>query len=112
MNPNLFMAAFWLCLGVALIVYHWLNPDEPFLRLRFFDFSPGWLAVLMAAYNLVRWWSSRSYDYDRVFEEKAESRRNRSRYSTIRPEEEPPDPNFDFSKEPPAKEGEGPKPQP
>lgn len=106
MNFNLFAAALWLAVGVAIVVYHALNPDDQMLRVRWFDFSPGWLAILMAFYNLVRWWSSRSSDADRAFEESQESRRNRARYSTIKPTEEPPDPNFDFSKEQPPREGE------
>lgn len=106
MNPNLFMAVFWLFLGVGLVVYHGLNPDEPFLRLRGFDFSPGWLAIFLAMYNLVRWWGSRSTnDYEQEFEDRQEYLRNRGKYSTIKPSE--PDPNFDFSQE--SGEGEGEK---
>ncbi len=49
---NLFIALFWLILGLGLI----LIPGFDAWRIRGTGLSLGWLAVALAAYNLVRWW--------------------------------------------------------
>lgn len=85
---NLFIALFWLVLGVGLIVI----PGVDHWRIRGTDLSIGWLAVGLAAYNLLRWYLLR--------------RQSRPRY--VSDDDQPPpapreyNPEFDFTKEPPA----------
>ena len=96
-------------IGVTLIVYHWLNPEQEFLRLRWIDVSPGWLAVVMAAYNLIRWWGGRSAERSRSFEEEVLERRRRAREPLDRPHGEY-NPELDFSRpapEPKDEPGQG-----
>lgn len=100
MNPNLFLAVLWLFVAVGLFTYLWANPDSGQWRLA------GLGALLLVGYNLARWWMSRAYRNERAFDDQQEALRNRARYSTLKPTEEPPDPNFDFSKEPRPGEGE------
>ena len=58
MNLNLLMAVVWFVVGVGLLVVTWTMGDDalPF-RVRFLPISPGWLALLLCVYNVVRWWS-------------------------------------------------------
>ena len=51
----------FLVIGAALIIAQWYHPDLRWLRLLGSDLSIGWAAVLLSAYNFVRWWSIRSY---------------------------------------------------
>src|SRR5262245_33489858 len=106
MNYKLIAAVLWFVLAAVMLVYHTSNPDAQAGRVG--DISAGWIALALGFYNLARWWFSRGYDGNRTYEESQESRTNRARYSTIKPGEEPRDPNFDFSREPPARD-EGPK---
>src|SRR5947209_8392606 len=71
MNINLFMAIFWLVLGLGLAIYHTVYPHEQFLRMKFIDISPGWLIMILAVWNIIRWWSSRAAERDRRYEEDA-----------------------------------------
>jgi len=49
---NLFIALFWLVLGLGLIFI----PGFDAWRIRGSDLSIGWLAIVLAGYNLLRWW--------------------------------------------------------
>jgi hypothetical protein len=74
---HLIMAAAWLVGGVAILV-----ADPPDLRMRLggVNLSAGWAALVLAAYNLVRWWSLRSsYQRRRAAEEMARHRPGRRR---------------------------------
>lgn len=107
MNLNLFMAIFWMVLGAGLVVYHWIFPGENFLRLRFTDLSPGWLILILAMWNVVRWWGSWAAEKDRKMEEAAVFDRQRRRHGSLPVERETePNPDFDFTR----KEPEPPKP--
>ena len=69
---HLIMAAVWLVLGVAILV-----TDPANLRLTRFglDVSVGWIALLFAAWDGVRWWSLRSANLRRrAAEEMAQHR--------------------------------------
>jgi hypothetical protein len=59
-NWNLYLSGVWLVLGVALLLWHGTHPDDPTFRLRGTDWSPGWAGVVLAVYNLVRWYSLRA----------------------------------------------------
>ena len=49
---NLFIALFWVVLGLGLIFI----PGFDAWRIRGTDWSIGWLAIALAGYNLLRWW--------------------------------------------------------
>ena len=49
---NLAIAGVWLALGLALIFV----PGFDAWRIRGTDLSIGWFAIVLAAYNLLRWW--------------------------------------------------------
>jgi hypothetical protein len=101
---NLFLAVFWLFLGLGLIILHWLYPQVRPGRLFGTDLSMGWIALVLSAYNLVRWWSLRSYVAQRRVEQEAfEQRRRALEHERRRPEQEP-DPNLNFTESPPRHE--------
>lgn len=96
-NLNLFLAVFWLVLGVGLVTWHWLYPEQQGLRIRGTDWSPGWLGIVLGIYNLVRWQSVRASQRQReVLEEQRRMARERERDQ--RREAIAPDPTFDFTK--------------
>jgi len=97
---NLIMAIIWLAAGCALLAWQALHPDNPILVIRGTGISFGWLAFGLAVYNLVRWWSSRSYRRQRRALEEEEQRRRRSSRGKSRPAA-PVNPDFDFSDKPP-----------
>lgn len=108
MYIHMLLAFFWLSLGLALVIYHWLRPEEQFLRLRGTDISPGWLAIALAVYNLFRWWMGRTGDRERELQEQLA--RQRARHDSPDPHAQPPDPNFDFSREAARPDGDDTKP--
>lgn len=94
MMLNLVLAVIWLVVAAAIFVS---GNDHLFIRLGTAQFSSGWLAVGLALWNLVRWWSTRSYRRARQAEQEALARRSR-RQAAEGPRE--PDPNFDFTDPP------------
>jgi hypothetical protein len=58
---NLILAFVWLGLGLFLVTWHWLHPEDRALRIWNSDISLGWFAIVLALYNLIRWWIHRSY---------------------------------------------------
>jgi hypothetical protein len=98
MNINLFMAIFWMVLGAGLVGYHWMYPGETFLRLRGTDLSPGWLIMILAAWNVIRWWSALAAEKDRKMQENLTYERQRRHGSLPVTREEAPNPEFDFSR--------------
>jgi hypothetical protein len=106
-NANLFMAIFWLFLGAALIIAQGLRPDVRWMRLCGTDLSIGWAAIVLCVYNLVRWWSLRSYEAQRrALDEAYERRLREAEQRPLAHEEHNPD--FDFGNSPPSSE----KPRP
>jgi hypothetical protein len=102
-NLNLYLAVFWLVLGVGLVAWHWLDPETQTLRIRGTDWSPGWLGIVLAVYNLVRWRSIRlAYQQQAMHEE--QWRRLQERERQKRREQIEPDPTFNFTDEPPPPE--------
>lgn len=102
MNLYLVMSLFWLLLGVGLILFF---PEVSILNT---DYSAGWLVLVLAFYNLFRWWSVRMYVKDRRHEEEA-GRHYWRRHSHGSHADEGPNPAFDFSQKPLEKEGDDPK---
>lgn len=65
----------WLAAAVALLVWHWLDPDATHGKIG--GFSLGWVALLMGLWTLARWWNLRSYQALRQAEREAHERRRR-----------------------------------
>jgi hypothetical protein len=105
-NIRLILAAVWLVLGIALLAGPWLSGD-PAARPPFGESATtaGWVALLLALYNLVRWWSARSYARQRRAEQEAADRQA-AQLRARRPAEPmpEPDPNFNFTETPPERE--------
>jgi len=99
MNLNLIMAVVWFVVGAGLLVVTYTMGDDalPF-RVRFLPISPGWLALLLCVYNVVRWRSGPRRRQDPLAAALAARRRMR------RDRDDPPpapDPTFDFTAAPP-----------
>jgi hypothetical protein len=94
---NLYMAVFWAFLGGTILFLdgqagrvRWalpLSTESPV--------SVGWLALLLAGYNLLRWWVSRGMEANRrLMAAEAERREREQRRKRAEPGERNPD--FDF----------------
>lgn len=99
MNLSLILAAFWVVMAVLCFTYD--------LRLWGVNISAGWLALVLAGYNLVRWWARRSASQRARELEQAASHRPGRR----EPEERERNPDFIFD-EPPAGPPPGAPPAP
>jgi len=105
-NFNLVLAVFWLLLAVALLTWTWVAGDSDWrIPLGNSSVAGGWLALLallLAFYNLVRWWSSWSYAKQQRELREAEARRRDAERATRRASESAVerDPNFIFTEQP------------
>jgi hypothetical protein len=102
MTVNLIACAFWLI--VAAVIFATGDPRFV-LHLGGVQLSSGWLALVLALYNVARWWSLRSYRRQRQEEQEALARRFRRRDEELPRPEQPPDPNFNFTEPPAGPEG-------
>ncbi len=102
---NLVLGLVWAALALAAFVLPLVNPDVRALRIGGTGLNAGWLAVLFAVYNLVRWLSLRLAAQRRRLLEEMEERRYRARRNPGAETE--PDPAFDFRDRPPG-EASGP----
>ena len=100
----LIFTVFWLVVAAAIFV----SGDPRFVfHLGGASISSGWMALFFALYTLVRWWNRRSYLRQRRAQAEAEAERERRhREERRRQENAAPDPNFIFTDNPPAAEGE------
>lgn len=92
----LILAVTWFLAGVFLLIADWWFPGFHPYRVPGTDLSPGWLALLLSVYNVVRYWARQSA----VRRQNLPTERWRQRR---RSGEEPPlapDPNFHFTDEP------------
>ncbi len=97
---NLILALLWLLGGIAVLAYDYFTGGVPFLRIRGTDLSFGWLLLVLGAYNLARWWSLRCSRAAQQAQWMAQAQRHRAAHHRERPED-PPDPNFNFTDQPP-----------
>jgi hypothetical protein len=96
---NLILGFLWLAAAIALFSYELVTGQSP-LRIRALNISSAWILVLLAAWNFVRWYSSRASQAEREALRLAhEARQRRTRYHERPPE---PDPTFDFTDKPSA----------
>ncbi len=95
---NLILALLWLMGAVAVFGYEYHTGSKA-AHIRGTDLSIGWLLLVLGAYNLARWWSTRSYRAEQRSLRMAQA----NRYRAVHPEhrDQPPDPNFNFTDEPP-----------
>jgi hypothetical protein len=94
---NFLLALLFLIGAIGVFGYQLATGDRRFHILNT-NLSGGWLLLLMAGYNLVRWWSVRSYQLNQQAL-RAQASRVRTRYHEREREHEP-DPNFDFTNAP------------
>ncbi|GIW80873.1 MAG: hypothetical protein KatS3mg105_2680 [Gemmatales bacterium] len=97
---NLILVGFWFFVGLAMLIV-W--KDE--LVIRGTGINAGWLMLFLAFYNAVRAWSQWSVARDRELMEEQSLRRQRGRYSTLKPQDEI-DPNFVFEDQPQGDNGQ------
>jgi hypothetical protein len=111
---NLMLAAFWLVLGIGLLVHEGITGVRMF-RLPLGGLNPGWLAIIFAAFNFYRVMMIRSYQ--RRLRERDEDndllRSNFERHRAERRREElrraePPNPDFMFTDNAAKKDAEQP----
>ncbi len=100
---NLMLAVFWLVLAGGCFLY------EPIMgknlpTIGAFNWNPGWLALIIAAYNFYRIMMIRSRERRRQEDnEERETdplRRHWERRREMHRREEPPNPDFQFKDEP------------
>jgi hypothetical protein len=108
-NFNLFMALFWLVLGVLVVWYHHFVDGDFFGQDILGSGIPRvWMALLaflLVPYNLVRWYNARSYVANQQVSDSIMEARRRRDHAEGRHGDQPPDPNFNFSDRP--KDGPG-----
>jgi hypothetical protein len=97
---HLILTFFWFLVGSVLLAWQALHPEDSRFSIWGSQISMGWVALLLGLYNLARWWSSHSAVVRA--REVASQQRPPATYRT----EEPPNPDFDFSKPVPQAEGE------
>ena len=86
----LLLAVLWLVTGGGLLVWQAMNPNVPLRSVLGTRISAGWVLIVLAVYDLVKWWSTR----------KSAARQAAETRAPRRPRGEP-DANFDFSDSPP-----------
>jgi len=97
---NLVMALIWFLLAAGLFAWQWLHPEEGTWTIRGTGISFGWLALILALYNLARWWSRRSSKANDRAVQAAWSQRRRQAAREEPGVESTPDPRFDFTEQP------------
>lgn len=98
---NLFLAFCWLAIGGGLLYWHEKMGQSAF-RIPIGDdsISSGWVALLLALYNLVRFWSIRAANHRRSKQhDEAHLGQRMERLKDNKTRETPiePDPNFNFN---------------
>jgi hypothetical protein len=98
---SLVLGIIWLLIGVVLLAWHAFTND-PRMRLPFAgNLSLGWLALVLAAYNFVRWWSQRALQQEQRRLQFLKAKIERSHWDERRAAYDNPDPTFQFHDEPP-----------
>jgi hypothetical protein len=95
---SLYLGLFWLFAGTAMLAHDWATGGKQF-RILGTDLSLGWICLVLAAYNLVRWYYVRSSRRDLGSAEDEFERRREALRRRRQPAE--PDRTFDFSDRPP-----------
>jgi hypothetical protein len=96
---NLVAAFVWLGLAVLLLVGPTWSPELRRFALLW-RFNPGWAALVLAVYNLIRWASVRTMERTQRLQNEAEHEAQRRWKPADAGAER--DPAFDFQDSPPA----------
>jgi hypothetical protein len=94
---NLILALVWLLGALGVFGYEYYTGGKVAI-IRGTDLSIGWLLLALAAYNLARWWSTRSWRADQRALQMSQANRYRAVHHEHR--DQPPDPNFNFTDQP------------
>ena len=101
---NLFLALFWLVCAVVLLAYEQFVGGERFyIHLGNTRFPGVWLMLALTLYNAIRWWFYRAYRAKRRAAEIARVNEKWERPRKDASPPQPPDPNLNFTDEPPPK---------
>ena len=106
MGFHLCMAGMWLVLAAVIMSWEWAHPQHRVAgTILGTNFSVAWIAAILGAYNLARWWSGRRRAHGGLSPEEQWLRWRRSRLQGDSRHQEPPDPNFDFTDGPKGADG-------
>jgi hypothetical protein len=94
---NLVFGTLWLAGAVAIFGYGLATGEWP-LQIRGLNISAGWLCLVLAAYNFVRFYAARAHKAEQESLRALHEARLREARHRERPAEY--DPNFDFSDKP------------
>src|SRR5688500_11378328 len=94
---NLILGLLWLGAGLGVLITETVT-GKPVFSFRFFGMSPGWIFLVLAGWNFVRFYSSRAWRAEQEALRIAHEARMRQVRHRERPAE--PDPTFDFSDKP------------
>ena len=100
---NLVLGLLWLTGAIALFAYEATTGERPYRISGLGNISAGWVLVLLAGYNLVRWYSNRMSRADQEAMRIVHEARMRQARTRNRPTE--PDPTFDFTDKSPSPRG-------
>jgi hypothetical protein len=103
---NLMLAVLWLVVASGLFLWPWLVPNARMPTIGDTGIPVGWLALLLALYNVARWATTRNDRRQRALAE--ERRRAGARAHARWPGET--DPTFDFTEGQPPRKPEPPGP--
>ncbi len=90
MRLNLILCIMWLAVGAGLLGYRQLHPEIAGTPTENVALWGGCLGMLLALYNLVRWWASRTFARYRARREPQSTRRLKAATLEYNPE-------FDFT---------------
>ena len=94
MNLYFTTTCVWLVAGVAILIWHALDPETKQGKIA--GVSMGWVALVMGLYSLARWWNYRSTAALRRAEREARAAREQRQRQPREPKEPEPDSPFRF----------------
>ncbi|MFO0880175.1 MAG: hypothetical protein U0840_22735 [Gemmataceae bacterium] len=96
---NFLFGTLWLAGAVGLFGYELYSGEKPF-TIRGLNVSAGWLFLVLAGWNLSRWYSAKVHKAEQAALQQNHEERLRQARQHERPGEY--DPTFDFSQKPTA----------
>jgi len=105
---NLFLALFWLICAALLLAYeHFVGSTRFRLHVQGYSFSYAWFMLVLVLYNLKRWLYERNFRAKQRQRDLARARSEWDRRHRSTAPLCPPDPNFNFTNEPPPPSNRG-----
>jgi hypothetical protein len=96
----LILALIWLLFAAAMFVLSYIQPDAPYLHIGGSGVPVALIGVCFFVYNLLRWRAERTAAQRRRMLREPLGRR-RYHHEREPRREQPPDPNFNFTDQPP-----------